>query len=153
MNLHMPQDVESESELRNLAAVPWQIVSPANNQSRAGDAVTGPMSECPVVRRHESLKNRFEFLLTRGLRLDPISDQLLLRPHMLHERLNAFGEIAHGGDIRAFIRALGNREREAINRGVHIGHNELRKIGRDLRRRDEARQPIFQLAIKAVLGL
>jgi DNA-directed RNA polymerase II subunit RPB1 len=36
MNLHMPQDIESESELRNLAAVPWQIVSPANNKSIIG---------------------------------------------------------------------------------------------------------------------
>ena len=36
MNLHMPQDVESESELRNLAAVPHQIISPANNQSIVG---------------------------------------------------------------------------------------------------------------------
>jgi len=32
----MPQDVESESELLNLAAVPWQIISPANNQSIVG---------------------------------------------------------------------------------------------------------------------
>ena len=31
MNLHMPQDAESESELRNLAAVPYNIISPANN--------------------------------------------------------------------------------------------------------------------------
>jgi len=31
MNLHMPQDVEAEAELRNLAAVPYQIISPANN--------------------------------------------------------------------------------------------------------------------------
>jgi DNA-directed RNA polymerase II subunit RPB1 len=31
MNLHMPQDVESESELKNLAAVPYQIISPSNN--------------------------------------------------------------------------------------------------------------------------
>lgn len=31
MNLHMPQDVESDAELLNLAAVPYQIVSPANN--------------------------------------------------------------------------------------------------------------------------
>ena len=31
MNLHAPQDVESESELRNLAAIPYQIISPANN--------------------------------------------------------------------------------------------------------------------------
>jgi DNA-directed RNA polymerase beta' subunit len=31
MNLHMAQDPESESELRNLAAIPYQIISPANN--------------------------------------------------------------------------------------------------------------------------
>jgi DNA-directed RNA polymerase II subunit RPB1 len=36
MNLHMPQDPESESELKNLAAVPYQIVSPANNASIIG---------------------------------------------------------------------------------------------------------------------
>jgi len=36
MNLHMPQDPEAESELRNLAAVPYQIVSPANNSSIIG---------------------------------------------------------------------------------------------------------------------
>ena len=36
MNLHMPQDVESELELKNLAAVPWQIISPANNKSIVG---------------------------------------------------------------------------------------------------------------------
>jgi DNA-directed RNA polymerase beta' subunit len=31
MNLHMAQDPESEAELRNLAAVPYQIISPSNN--------------------------------------------------------------------------------------------------------------------------
>ena len=36
MNLHMPQDVVSSSELRNLAAVPWQLISPANNKSIVG---------------------------------------------------------------------------------------------------------------------
>ena len=36
MNLHMPQDPEAESELRNLAAVPYQIISPANNASIIG---------------------------------------------------------------------------------------------------------------------
>lgn len=36
MNLHMPQNVEAESELRNLAAVPYQIVSPANNSPIIG---------------------------------------------------------------------------------------------------------------------
>ena len=36
MNLHMPQDEESEAELKCLAAVPYQIVSPANNSSIVG---------------------------------------------------------------------------------------------------------------------
>ena len=36
MNLHMPQDVESESELLNLAAVSHQIISPANNSAIIG---------------------------------------------------------------------------------------------------------------------
>ena len=36
MNLHMPQDAESDSELKNLAAVPFQIISPANNKAIIG---------------------------------------------------------------------------------------------------------------------
>ena len=36
MNLHMPQDVESEAELKNLAAVPYQIISPSNNSPIIG---------------------------------------------------------------------------------------------------------------------
>ena len=36
MNLHMPQDPESESELKNLAAVPYQLISPGNNSTIIG---------------------------------------------------------------------------------------------------------------------
>lgn len=36
MNLHLPQDDEAECELRFLAAVPYQIISPANNKSIVG---------------------------------------------------------------------------------------------------------------------
>ena len=36
MNMHMPQDIESASELKNLAAVQWQIISPANNKTIVG---------------------------------------------------------------------------------------------------------------------
>lgn len=36
MNLHAPQDEEASSELRNLAYVPRQIISPANNSSIVG---------------------------------------------------------------------------------------------------------------------
>jgi len=36
MNLHMPQDIEAEMELRNLAAVNNHLISPANNSSIIG---------------------------------------------------------------------------------------------------------------------
>jgi len=36
MNLHMPQDEESRSELKHLAAVPHHLISPANNKSIVG---------------------------------------------------------------------------------------------------------------------
>jgi DNA-directed RNA polymerase II subunit RPB1 len=36
MNLHMPQDIESECELKHLAATKWQLISPANNKSIIG---------------------------------------------------------------------------------------------------------------------
>lgn len=36
MNMHMPQNVEAETELRQLAAVPFQIISPASNKSIIG---------------------------------------------------------------------------------------------------------------------
>ena len=36
MNLHMPQTIEAETELKHLAAVPYQIISPASNQSIIG---------------------------------------------------------------------------------------------------------------------
>ena len=36
MNMHMPQDLEAETELRHLAAVPHQILSPGSNQPIIG---------------------------------------------------------------------------------------------------------------------
>ena len=36
MNLHMPQDEQSQAELLHLAAIPHQIISPANNASIIG---------------------------------------------------------------------------------------------------------------------
>jgi DNA-directed RNA polymerase beta' subunit len=36
MNMHMPQNIQAETELRNLAAIPYQIISPANNSSIIG---------------------------------------------------------------------------------------------------------------------
>jgi len=51
MNAHMAQDVEAETELRNLAAVPYQIISPANNAAIIGiyqDSMLG----CHLITRN-----------------------------------------------------------------------------------------------------
>ena len=52
MNLHMPQDVESEVELKQLAAVPWQIISPANNKSIVGIFQDSLLGSYQFTRQH-----------------------------------------------------------------------------------------------------
>ena len=58
MNLHMPQDVESEAELRNLAAVPWQIISPANNKSIVGVFQDSLLGSYQFTRQGNTLSQR-----------------------------------------------------------------------------------------------
>ena len=36
MNMHMPQNVLAETELKHLAAIPYQMISPANNSPIIG---------------------------------------------------------------------------------------------------------------------
>ena len=36
MNMHMPQNILAESELRHLAAIPYQLISPAGNSPIIG---------------------------------------------------------------------------------------------------------------------
>lgn len=52
MNLHMPQDPEAESELRNLAAVPHQIVSPGNNMPIIGIYQDSMLGSYRFTREH-----------------------------------------------------------------------------------------------------
>jgi len=69
MNLHMPQDPESEAELRNLAAVPYQIISPANNKSIIGiyqDSMLG----CYQFTREKEYK-RGSINVKEGIRFEP----------------------------------------------------------------------------------
>ena len=69
MNLHMPQDPESEAELRNLAAVPYQIISPANNKSIIGiyqDSMLG----CYQFTREKEY-TRGSISVKEGIRFEP----------------------------------------------------------------------------------
>ena len=58
MNLHMPQDPESEAELRNLAAVPYQIISPANNSSIIGIYQDSMLGSYLFTRENVNFSNR-----------------------------------------------------------------------------------------------
>ena len=65
----MPQDPESEAELRNLAAVPYQIISPANNKSIIGiyqDSMLG----CYQFTREKEY-SRGSINVKEGIRFEP----------------------------------------------------------------------------------
>ena len=83
MNLHMPQDPESEAELRNLAAVPYQIISPANNKSIIGiyqDSMLG----CYQFTREKEY-TRGSISVKEGTRFEPREAMNLL---MMFDRVN-----------------------------------------------------------------
>ena len=58
MNLHMPQDPESEAELRYLAAVPNNIVSPANNKPIIGIFQDSLLGSYQFTRPHVTFNPR-----------------------------------------------------------------------------------------------
>ena len=58
MNLHMPQDDESEIELKNLAAVKYQIISPANNKSIVGIFQDSLLSSYLFTRKNINFDSR-----------------------------------------------------------------------------------------------
>jgi DNA-directed RNA polymerase II subunit RPB1 len=65
MNLHMPQDPESEAELMYLAAVPYQIISPANNSSIIGIYQDSMLGSYRFTREHVdfSLKEAMNLMM------------------------------------------------------------------------------------------
>ena len=144
MNLHMPQDVESESELLNLAAVSHQIISPANNSAIIGiyqDSMLGCyrftrdnisftprqamnlLMMCPRVNERALLENNgritnFEIL---SQILPPIS--LKYKTKLFHEeedpkRSNNVLEIVNGKYIRGQLEksVLGGGSKGLIHR-------------------------------------
>jgi DNA-directed RNA polymerase II subunit RPB1 len=58
MNLHMPQDPESESELKHLAAVPYQIISPGNNTSIIGIFQDSMLGSYQITRENVRFSKR-----------------------------------------------------------------------------------------------
>ena len=68
MNLHMPQDEQSETELKNLAAVPYQIISPANNKSIVGIFQDSMLGSYLFSRENINFNSRTAMNLLMGIK-------------------------------------------------------------------------------------
>ena len=146
MNMHMPQDIESVSELLNLAAVPWQIISPANNKSIVGIFQDSMLGAFRFTREDIEFSRRDAMNLLMAYRkIDPASlpdgDKIssfdvlsqILPPLTLHYKTkqfkdgmdsktsNAVLEIRNGEYIRGQLDkgALGDTSKGIIHRVVN----------------------------------
>ena len=88
MNLHMAQDPESEAELRNLAAVPFQIISPANNSSIIGIFQDSMLGCYQFTRKDVSFTPREAMNLL--MMFDGVNENELLADFDKHNKISNF---------------------------------------------------------------
>ena len=88
MNLHMPQDPESEAELRNLAAVPYQIISPANNSSIIGIYQDSMLGSYLFTRENVNFGNREAMNLL--MMLNTVNEKELMKKIQKDEKITNF---------------------------------------------------------------
>ena len=88
MNLHMPQDPESEAELRNLAAVPYQIISPANNSSIIGIYQDSMLGSYLFTRENVNFSNREAMNLL--MMLNTVNEKELMKKIQKDEKITNF---------------------------------------------------------------
>jgi DNA-directed RNA polymerase beta' subunit len=84
MNLHMPQDIEAESELRNLAAIPYQIISPANNASIIG------IFQDSMLGAYRFTRENISFTQKDAMNLLMMFNRVNPEPLLLTERVSNF---------------------------------------------------------------
>jgi len=58
MNMHLPQDDEAATELRHLAAVPYQMISPANNKTIVGIFQDSLLGAYQITRENVAFNHR-----------------------------------------------------------------------------------------------
>jgi len=90
MNMHMPQNDEAEMELKHLAAIKYQIISPANNKSIIGifqDSLLGSY----LLTRENVIFNKKQAmnLLAKCIRVDPAFFDNAQEEFTSHEILSA----------------------------------------------------------------
>src|SRR5215470_17555561 len=92
-----------------------------------------------------------------GLRIDPVSDHLLLAAHVVHQPLNRFREIGHGGRGGPARSALGDCLPQSLDGDAQIALDRAR-CGRgcvpaDAEIAHGGGEPILEFNIEAVLRL
>ena len=87
MNLHAPQDPESESELLNLAAVPYQIISPSNNAPIIG------IYQDSMVGSFQFTRDTVHFTQREAMNL------LMMFPRVNAAKLQSYGDIVTSFNI------------------------------------------------------
>lgn len=83
----MPQDVEAETELRNLAAVPYQIISPANNSPIIG------IYQDSMLGCNRFTRANINFNARDAMNLIVMFPRI--NEHKLHEELSTKGKISN----------------------------------------------------------
>lgn len=91
MNLHMAQDPESEAELRNLAAVPYQIISPSNNAPIIG------IYQDSMVGSYQFTRKDINFTQKEAMNL------LMMFPRVNEHKLLSHGDIVTSFDVLSQI--------------------------------------------------
>ena len=88
MNLHMPQDPESEAELINLAAVPYQIISPASHSSIIGIFQDSLLGSYQFTRENINFTARDAMNLL--MMLDNVNEKELLQKYIEKKYISNF---------------------------------------------------------------
>jgi len=109
MNLHMPQDIESETELKNLAAVPYQIISPANNNSIVGIYQDSLLGAYRLTRENISFNPRQTMNLLMAFD-KPDLNTLFKNPKKPNSSFNVLSQIVPPLTMRYNIKPLDDDE-------------------------------------------
>jgi DNA-directed RNA polymerase beta' subunit len=88
MNLHMPQDPEAESELKNLAAVPYQIISPGNNAPIIGIYQDSMLGSYRFTRENISFSHKEAMNLL--MMFDRVNPAALIGGKSVNDRISNF---------------------------------------------------------------
>jgi DNA-directed RNA polymerase II subunit RPB1 len=91
MNMHMPQDAEAAAELRYLAAVPYQIISPANNGSIVGIFQDSLLGSYRFTRENINFTPREAMNLLMGI--PNINKNILSNPNKLISNFEILSQI------------------------------------------------------------